>query len=166
MWVGVDAARRASTGLASVVWLVLEVVTVITFLVTAGFWALPHIWDLCVWLWGNVEDLGRNVLSPLEPVRDAWPSALGLGSYWLPLAVAGVGVLCWQYRWLYAALGLGLVLPPLGPELVSRATLYLLERIARPIHSAVKGSDSNIPSPMPTLVSTRATPGSNDMVVS
>ena len=38
------------------------------------------------------------------------------------------------------------------------ASLYLLERIARPIHSAVKGSDSNIPSPMPTLVSTRATP--------
>jgi hypothetical protein len=146
MWAGVDAARRAHwPGTAG--GLVLEVVTVITFLVTAGL-GVPHIWVAAAV--GDVEDLGRpsplNRYVMLGHLHWVW-------SYWLPSSRRWRGSAVGQYRW-PTRRGLGLV--SRQPELVSGRPVPAQRSAADPQRG--KGRDSNIPRQCRPSKHTRATP--------
>jgi uncharacterized protein DUF1353 len=155
MWTGVDAGRRWALGSLRRLALIAEAVMVLAFFVSFAFWAQPWIWSSLGWIWDIIETGFGWPWGELDALRDHWPSRIELGSGGLPLVIFGVGVAVWWQRWLLATLGLGLVLPPLIPELIARLTLFLLEIPFWIGHRLGKGDDSPIPSPAPTLLPTR-----------
>jgi hypothetical protein len=121
MWAGVDAAGRWKRGVWSKLDVAGQFITALGFVVTTVYWIVGGIWS-----WG--------------------PSQIWIA----PLALAAVGMVAWRRRWLLSALAIGLVLPPLLPEVVSRLILVGLEWVFLPAaqrNAALHGFQT----PTPTL---------------
>lgn len=158
MWSGVDAGRRWDVDALRRGFLIAEALLGLAFFVSFGFWAQPWVWHFLGWLWGRVETVFGWPWRELEPLREHWPSLFELGSGWLPVAIFALGFVLWRKRWLLATLGLGLVLPPLVPEIVARLSLLVLELPFYPGHRYFKDKVAPIPSPAPTLQPLRKPP--------
>jgi len=128
MWAGVDAAGRFKFGRPRKLGVILEFLTAFCTVLSGGYWALGRFWG-----W--------------------WPrSSEPFGHAWLILmALAALGLICWGRRWLFATLGVALVLPPLVPEIVSRSALYGLEWLCYPFVTHGVGTPTPAPTAKPTF---------------
>jgi Protein of unknown function (DUF1353) len=156
MWAAVDAVRRLGAGALSMLGALLEVVTVFAFLISAALWVQPWIWDGFAQLWSLVTWLADQAPSPLKDLWQHWLSRIPFGDGYFTLAIAAAGILAWQHRWLLAAFGLALVLPPLIPELISRRLLLWSEWPFYWVEKRRPGRKPGMPTPKPTMLPTRA----------
>jgi hypothetical protein len=121
MWAGVDAAGRFKRGVWSKLDVAGQFITALGFVLTALYWIFGWVWN-----WG--------------------PSQIWI----IPPVLAAVGVVAWRKRWLVSALAIGLVLPPLLPELISRSILFGLEWVFLPA-ARRSAASRGFETPTPTL---------------